>query len=175
MRRIMLTAVLFVLSGIPQTSAPKSPFSIAVVPTTSRDESSTIEMARKTPREFFVVLTNVSQQDQLVWETWNSWGYQTISFELSTADGRKVLVSMRNQGFTVNFPGTFLIRPGEHQVFAIRLGTEWETHPSLAMKNEMPIKLKAVYEVHPTDESAQYKVWIGRIESRVYDLTLRQW
>jgi hypothetical protein len=175
MRRIMLSAVFFTLFGIPQTSAPKAPFSIAVVPTTSRDESGTIEMARKTPREFFVVLTNVSHQDQLVWETWNSWGYQTISFELSTTDGRKVLVSMRNQGFTVNFPGAFLIRAGEHQVFPIRLGTEWETHPSLAMKNEMPIKLKVVYEVRPTEESAQYNVWTGRIESRAYDLTLRQW
>jgi hypothetical protein len=94
-----------------------------------------------TPEDFYVVFTNVSAEPQAVWEYWNSWGYQTVTFELTTEDGRKFLVSKRPQSFTMNFPSEFLIEPGEHQVFAIRLNDEWETHPALPKAAEMPIIL----------------------------------
>jgi len=157
--------------------AQKSPFSLSVVPETSRGEGlgSTIDMAHDKPRDFSVVLTNVSSEPQAVWEYWNSWGYQTVSFELTTVDGKKFLVSRRQEAFTRNFPSTFLIEPSEHQVYAIRLDEWWETHPSLPKTDETPITLKAIYEVAPTPEAAQYKVWTGRLESRSYNFKLRQW
>ena len=132
-------------------------------------------MAHDKPRAFYVVLTNVSAEPQAVWEYWNSWGYQTVSIELTTVDSRKYLVSRRQEDFTRNFPSTFLIEPGEHQVYAIRLDQEWDTHPSLPKAAETPITLKAIYEVVPTPEAAQYKVWTGRLESRTYKFNLRQW
>src|SRR6266481_3984441 len=69
-----------------QSSVQKSPFSLSVVPEASHGEpfGSSIEMAHNKPRDFYVVLTNVSSQTQAVWEYWNSWGYQTLSFELTT-------------------------------------------------------------------------------------------
>jgi hypothetical protein len=159
-----------------EAKAQKSPFSLSVVPETSRGDGfgSTIDMAHDKPRDFYVVLTNVSSEPQAVWEDWNSWGYRTISFELTTVDGKKFVVSKRPGIFTVNFPSTFLIEPGEHQVFAIRLDQWWETHPSLPKANQTAITLKAIYEVPPTPEAAQYKVWTGRLESRSYNLKLRQ-
>jgi hypothetical protein len=164
-------------SAKPQPNVQTSPFSLTVVPETSYGErfGSSIEMAHNKPREFYVVLTNVSAEPQAVWEYWNSWGYQTVSFELTTLDGKKFIVSRREEDFTKNFPSTFLIQPGEHQVYAIRLDEWWETHPSLRKTNETAITLKAIYEVPPTPEAAQYKVWTGRLESRTYDFKLRQW
>jgi hypothetical protein len=94
---------------------------------------------------------------------------------LTTVEGKKVLVSRRQEEFTRNFPSTFLIEPGEHQVYAVRLDERWTTHPSLPKTAEMAITLKAIYEVAPTPESAQYKVWTGRVESRNYNFNLRQW
>ena len=153
----------------------KPPFSLSVVPQTSHEEpfGGSIEMAHNKPREFFVVLTNVSPETQPVWEYWNSWGYQNISFELTTANGKKFVVSRNQEGFTRNFPSTFLIGPGEHQVYAIRLDEWWETHPSLPKVAETSITLKATYEVSPTAEATQYNVWTGPLESRSYKLTLR--
>jgi hypothetical protein len=160
-----------------QSSVQKSPFSLSVVPETSHGEGfgSSIEMAHNKPRDFYVVLTNVSSQTQAVWEYWNSWGYQTVSFELTTADGKKFLASKRQQEFTKNYPSTFLIEPGEHQVYAIRLDERWETHPLLPKTDEASITLKAIYEVAPTPAATQHKVWTGRLESRTYNLSLRQW
>jgi len=50
------------------------------------------------------------------------------------------------------------VEPGEHHVCPIKLDEWWETHPALPKTDEMPIKLKAVYEVTTTPEAAQYKV-----------------
>jgi hypothetical protein len=160
-----------------EPSVQKFPLSLSVVPETSRGErfGSTIDMAHDKPGEFYVVLTNVSAEPQAVWEYWNSWGFQTVSFELTTAGGKKFLVSRRPEIFTVNFPSTFLIEPGEHQVYAIRLDGRWDPHPSLPKTDETAITLKAIYEVPPTPEAAQYKVWTGRLESRTYNFKLRQW
>ncbi len=113
-----------------EPSVQKFPLSLSVVPETSHGEpfGSTIEMAHGKPRDFYVVLTNASAERQAVWEYWNSWGYQTVSFELTTEDGKRFVVSRRQEEFTRNFPSTFLIEPGEHQVYAIRLDEWWETH-----------------------------------------------
>jgi hypothetical protein len=146
------------------------PFSLSIVP-----GSRGITMAKNKPDEFYVVLTNVSREPQAVWESWNSWGYQTISFELTTTDGKKFVISRRQEYFTMNFPSTSLVKPSEHQVFAIRLDEWWETHPTLAKSDEMPITLRAVYEVTLTPEATQYKVWTGRLESHTYNCSLRQW
>jgi hypothetical protein len=85
-----------------EIGVPKPPpLSISVVPASSRGEGfgSSISMANEKPSDFYVVLTNTSSEQQAVWEYWNSWGYQTISFELTTADGKKFLVSRRERRF----------------------------------------------------------------------------
>jgi len=160
-----------------KADAQKPPFSISIVPETNQVQpfGGSIAMAREKVRVFHVVLTNVSPETQAVWEDWNSWGYQNVAFELVTESEKKILISKRQTGFTRNFPSTFLIEPGEHQVYDIRLDEEWEAQPALAKTDEMAITLKAIYQVLPTDEAAQYKVWTGRAESRPYKFKLRQW
>jgi hypothetical protein len=148
----------------------QSPFSVSIVVGRPR-----IAMAKNKPDEIYVVLTNVSGELQAVWESWNSWGYQTISFELTTADGKKFTVTRCQEDFTRNFPSTYVIKPGEHQVFAIRLDEWWETRPSLPKGDEALITLKAIHEVTPTPEATKYKVWTGRVESRSYNCSLRRW
>ena len=154
---------------------PKAPFTLAIVPTHSSEDRAGITMAYDTTNAFYVVFTNISDQPQSVWEYWNSWGYQTVSFEFTTTDGHKFIASRSPQGFRRNFPSTFVIQPGEHQVYVVQLDRRWEAHPALPKVEEMPITLKAVYEVSPTPEATQNKVWTGRIESKTYNLTLRHW
>jgi hypothetical protein len=148
----------------------RPPFSLSVVPGRSG-----ITLAKKKPDEFYVVLANVSGVPQVVWESWNSWGYRAISFELTMADGTKFVLSKKQEEFTRNFPSTFVVAPGEYQVYPIKLDEWWETHPTLPKRDEMPITLKVVYEVTPTPEATQYKVWTGRVESHSYNFSLRQW
>jgi hypothetical protein len=157
--------------------AQNPPFSISIVPETNHVQpfGGSIAMAREKARTFHVVISNVSSETQAVWEDSNSWGYQNVSFELVTENGKKILLSKRQAEFTTNFPSTFLIEPRENQVYDIRLDEEWKAQPTLAKSDEMAITLKAIYEVPPTPEAAEYKVWTGRVESRSYKFKLRQW
>ncbi len=131
-------------------------------------------MAGEKADEFYVVLTNVSKVAQPVFESWNSWGYQAVSFEFTTADGRKFHRLKDDQIFTRNFPSTFLIPPGEHQVFPIRLDKQWLVSPDFASakNDETPIVLTAVYRVGISPEAGKQQVWTGRIESKSYQVNL---
>src|SRR6202041_3583659 len=124
------------------------PFSLSIVPGRSGD----ITMAKKNPNVFFVVLTNVSGLPQPVWESWNSWGYQALTFELTTTDGKKFVVSKKRHDFTANWPSWLLVKPGEHQVFAIELDESWATNPTLPASDRMPITMKAIYEIAETPQ-----------------------
>jgi hypothetical protein len=188
-KRIIFSFFAFVLVAISQADAPSPPFSLAIVPTHCYGDDCIITMdhlnpAKIKPSEFYVILTNNSRQNQPVYEDWNSWGFQTISFELTTAEGKRSVISKRNRNFDVNRPTTFLIKPGQHQVFPIVFDDEWETNPTPQWNAEMNVTLKAVYEVSsnygtfgdivfPT--TVKEKVWKGRIESPSYGITLKQY
>jgi hypothetical protein len=172
MRINFLPLIALAFLGASRVDDAKAPFRLTIVPSTSSSQGRSIAIAEKQPREFYVVLTNVSTESQPVWEYWNSWGYQTISLEFTTSDGRKIVVSKRPQDFTKNFPSTFLILPGEHQVYPIRLNKEWDTGPKLSEAAETVVTVKAIYEVSSSSESRRYNVWSGRAESGSYTFTL---
>ena len=94
---------------------------------------------------------------------------------MTTANGKRFVLSRGLEEFTKNNPTTFAVQPGEHQVYAFHLDKWWVSNPTLPKADEMPVTLKAVYQVAPTREASEQKVWIGRVESHTYQFTLRQW
>jgi hypothetical protein len=161
-------------SDLTVTQTQKTPFRVSIVPTRSASDSRVITIASQKPHEFYVVLTNISNETQPVWETWNSWGSRTISFEFKFGNNPPILVARGPEAFTINFPSTFLIPPGEHKVYPIRLDRWWNT-AGIPKSDETPVIVRTIYEVPNTPEASQYKVWVGRVESPNYELTLRQW
>jgi hypothetical protein len=153
------------------------PLSISFVPAWSGPSGRGISMATNTLDTFYVIVTNVSDDVQTAFRTSNSWGYYAVSFELQTVDGRTFAISKKPQAFTKNTPTTFVIPPREQMVFPIKLDAEWDAVPPLPIADETPlaVTLKAIYEVKPTPESAQQKVWSGRVESRAYHFNFRHW
>ncbi|MCM3872628.1 MAG: hypothetical protein ND895_18255 [Pyrinomonadaceae bacterium] len=160
-------------SNLTVTQAQKTPFTLSIVPTGSTSDSRVITIASQKPHEFYVVLTNISNEPQPVWETWNSWGSRTISFEFTFGNNPLILIARGPEIFTRNFPSTFLIPPSEHKVYPIRLDKWWDVG-SIPKSTEMLVSVKAVYEAPVTPEAATYHVWTGRVESRNYSVTLRQ-
>jgi len=156
-----------------------SPFILSVVPTQSEREpiGRRISMAKTSPGTFYVILTNTSKEPQAAFESWNSWGYQAVSFQVQTADGRHFVITKKQHDFTRNFPSPFIIPPGDHMVYPISLNHEWNVAPAFPIADATPlsITLKAVYEVHPTPEAVKGKVWTGRVESKTLELKLRHW
>src|SRR5437763_322486 len=44
----------------------------------------------------------------------------------------------------------------------------WVSNPAFPKVDEMPITLRAIYQVSPTREASEHKVWTGRVESHGY-------
>jgi len=67
--------------------------------------------------------------------------------------------------------------PGEQMVFPIKLNDDWSAIPPLPIADEepIPVRLRVIYEVGPTQESSAQHVWLGRVESRIYNLSFRHW
>jgi len=183
-RQILVTILLFCLFGCRSVPAPsnasgnlnatpaqKTPFTVSIVATRSTSDSRVITIAAEKPDEFYVVLTNVSNEPQSVWETWNSWGSRTISFEVTFGNNPPILVAREQEEFSKNLPSTFLIPPGEHKVYPIRLDKRWDVG-SIPKSTEARASVKAVYEVPVTPEASTYHVWTGRVESGNYNVTL---
>jgi len=172
MRAWATSALLLVVAG---SATASTPFRVALVPTKSQEGGQIIEAAAKNPRTFYVVVTNDSPDPQLVWETWSSWGYRTISFDVTLQDGSTRHVSRKEEAFTRNFPSTFSIATAGYQVYPIQLDSAWANLPVFRGKGEVKVTVEAIYEVQPSPEADQHCVWVGRVVSERYVLTLRHW
>ncbi len=77
--------------------------------------------------------------------------------------------------WTKNYPDFMELAPGEHYVIDVYPHRGWTGFPLPASGKEMKLKLRAVYEIRPDDDSKKLNVWTGRIESDPVDVTLYNW
>lgn len=157
-------------SALSKRQSAEAPFSVAIVP----GEGGVLTMGHNA-RDFYVVLTNTSNETQKTWEYWNSLGYQTISFQITMPNGQKSLVMRVPEDFARDFASTFAVPPGEHEVFVIRFDRNWQEDPPIPDRVEIPITIKAIYDVPSSSATAQHKVWTGHVESHSYQFPLYQW
>ena len=134
-----------------------------------------ITTARKDPDTFYVVLTNISNKPQSTWETGNSWGDGTISFDFTMPNGMHFLTTAIRQNYTRNIPSTYVIPPGEHEVYPIKLDSDWENRPPRSGDGVVPVTVKAIYDVRRGSDSDAFHVWTGRVESASYHFSLWYW
>jgi hypothetical protein len=153
----------------------EKPMRLQIVPESRSTEIGSISSGNDSKRCFYVVLTNLINKPQSVFEYWNSWGYQNISFEMTLSDGHKSKITMRDQGFTKNSPSTYSIPPDGHQVFLIIFNKEWDGLPKFKEAGQTQVKLKAIYSVTETPASKAKKIWTGTISSDEVSIELNHW
>jgi hypothetical protein len=94
---------------------------------------------------------------------------------MTLQNGTTVTLFKKPQRFTRNIPRAFVIPPHEHQVFPIRLDSEWQNRPTFPAAGSEPITPRVIYEVAPSTEATNQTVWAGRVASQSYALTLHHW
>lgn len=120
------------------------------------------------PSRFYVILRNKTGEPQRLFEYWNSWGYQNISFYFYMADGVHV-VTRKNQDFTHNFPSTYEVPGGETMVFPITFDNWWHELPNID-EGESKVKMQVVYKCNPSFVAKEAKSWTGVVASKVYEV-----
>ncbi len=121
---------------------------------------------------FHVVLTNTSGKDLRIWESWNSWGYFNLSFELTREDGKMVVVERGPHMWTMNGTTYWMMKPGDLHIFDVWFPDDWSDLPNAAKKAEA-VKLRAVFSSPASKDSEKLGVWSGTVKSPEVAVTLQ--
>jgi hypothetical protein len=115
---------------------------------------------------FHVLWRNTSDRPLRIWAESSSWGYESLSFEITDATGKHWRALKRKAVFTRNIPTYVTIAPGQTLVKRVFFGdtTAWENFP-LEKDQPFTVRIHAVFQVAPSPEATQFAVWTGRIES----------
>jgi len=115
---------------------------------------------------FHVLWRNTSDRPVRIWAESSSWGYESLSFEITDAAGKHWRALKRKTLSTRDIPAYVTIAPGQTLVKRVFFGdaTAWEGFP---VEKDQPfsVRIHAVFQVAPSPEAAQSAVWTGRIES----------
>jgi hypothetical protein len=190
MKQNIILCLAFVLSGVlsgcstarpPDSDNPLS-LTIALLDSPFRQEA---YIAINTNCHFHVVISNNSNRPQNLLMEGSSWGWETLSFELTDEKGNKYLVHRTPAIWTDNAPVYWILKSGEHYVRDICFAqiyqgqNSWSGFPErLSTGQNLKVKMKAIFEVN-LDKGEDTALWHGRIESqpvmcRMFDDRSRQ-
>ncbi|HEX3799502.1 MAG TPA: hypothetical protein VH413_12455 [Verrucomicrobiae bacterium] len=171
----LLIASSILLAGCGTTSErthPNSPIAITI-PYGSLDSPGSYLPGSRHSNNFYVLLTNVSDQPVRLWTEWCSWGYFSLQFEVTEKNGTVHVLKKKWINFYVNFPDYDSLKPNQSMVWNIELSSqEWEDLSWLPKDGGAAVKLKVIYQVNADDDSDEHTIWTGREVSDAYDFTL---
>ena len=145
--------------------SPKPPLAVRIVPMTFQGKGERTITLWQPSHHFYVVLTNVSDKPIRLWKEWCSWGYFCLSFEVKDETDKVTAVMKSPRPWSKNYPDWTIIPPGDHMVFEVTFGSDWDK-PVLPEKGKsMQVKMRAIYEIRPDDDTKKAEVWTGRITS----------
>jgi hypothetical protein len=176
MNKITLFACLFFFSLYPLQAVDK-PFGVSIVPKDRSEHLSFISWASGSNQTFFVVLVNLTDRPQPVFERSNSWGHQSLFFYMTLSDGRKITITVRPSVFTRNLPTTYVVPPHSYEVCPIIFNDDWigNPNPGFGKPGDTKVTLKAIYKIPPSQEADKKGVWVGQIESESIEVDVHHW
>ena len=162
---LLLVVFLAVLSG---SAASDNGAAVAAV-SDVRVALAVVEGHRTTNSPLHVIIENASGEPQSHFEEWNSWGYGNLTVEWTDAAGNTGKVAKVPGVWTVNFPSTVTLQPGDALVrevsFDSKLWQGWPEVPSGAT-----LTLQVTY--HSSGEPAA-DGWTGSVTAKVQTVLFR--
>lgn len=131
---------------------------------------------------FNIILQNISQKSQTIFEYQNSWGFYSLTLEITGLDGKTldkpIVIKQPGLGWGGNGPSTSTLKPKALVVreFWLRLPEKGVTEANAKNDDQFPlfgessrreVTMRAVFSVLPKDKNANqnHTVWTGRIVS----------
>jgi len=113
--------------------------------------------------DFYVVMSNKSQNPVRFWKDWCSWGYYNITFDIKSGNGEVYHLKKKETSWFKNFPDYYIVPPGSYFVIPVNF-SRWESIPD-GIRNGDAVSLKAIYSTSSDKYSEEFKVWTGVVES----------
>jgi len=123
---------------------------------------------------FHVVISNNTNTQQKIWQSWNSWGFYNLRFDILNDKNEVIhsVVKNPNRVWTVNYPSQTTIRPKQHFVMDIDLShKDWVVDRGdknyqrfstfLKTRERYNLNIRMVYENRKDDEAEKLSTWTG--------------
>jgi len=128
------------------------------------DTNDTRVLCRSWDKNFHVVLRNVSNKSQNIWQDSNSWGYDALTFEVMDESGKKWVTKKILASFDQNGPMFWTLKPNESLVidvsFADDQKSDWQKWKGFP--HNQTVSMQAIFEIRKDAWSQKYSVWTGR-------------
>jgi hypothetical protein len=119
-----------------------------------------------------LAVTNSSGRELRAWEWHNSWGWQSLTFELRLDDGLRVEIAHKAREWTKNGPDYFSLAPSESCTLSIDLRDGWwelvggdKARFAQSGWREKPLGLRARLQISSTPESDRLGIFTGIVYS----------
>ena len=124
---------------------------------------------------FHVLVTNISDVPQRIWQDWNSWGWFNLRFEFVEAGRRVIRAAKTGHVWSGNAPICWTLAPHEVHVFDVYFADPekgWDGFPPLEKTERKYFTITAIYETGESAESKAQRVWTGKIASEPLNVLL---
>lgn len=124
-----------------------------------------LEIRKSGPSSGTVILANRGSSTLRVWRSGNSWGDDTLFFEI-VSNGRASEIRRTPQTYTRNLPASVALEPGGAQEFPFDMGDgEWEPEAAVQRATAPEARITAIYRVAASPEATAQGVWVGEVRS----------
>ena len=139
-------------------------------------------------KHFYLMVTNHSDENVIIWEEMNTWGFKNFFFEILDEDDNVVYTIKKNDNvkWTENNAEPLVIQADETYVREVNFTQRhwvlpvqddlpqgsYVHYPEVYRKNKeyMTVKMRAVLEIK--DEHEDIDNWVGRIQSKAQKVNL---
>ena len=183
MRKICLTVMVALLfSQSAYAAVDKSPFKITLVIPEKKiflPIPGTKPFLNREP-DFHVLLQDISDKPQYIWDEHWSPGYRNLSFEM-IMDNKRISIEKPEVSWRRNTPYTVIIEPGEYKIFNVYVSSyTWNFPKPEGVPKPKIVKLKAIYRNESRNEHFLFSsdiakgknIWAGQTESDPLDVTV---
>jgi hypothetical protein len=123
-------------------------------------------------RHYHVAISNLSSQPLRLWDDHCSEGEFNLAFEIADDKGLK-LIRRRGQDWAKNFPITVELQPGDQFVSEFSFDpSKWELPWADLQIGTRRVRMRAIYQIEPTEIARKKGIWTGKIASGYSDYTL---
>lgn len=116
---------------------------------------------------FHVLVTNISDTPQRIWQDWTGWGYFNLRLEFTDADGTTATATKLGKNWSSDGPVSWTLAPHETHVIDVYFADpkQWTGFPSLKDDRKL-FTIRAIYESLDSAESKVQGVWTGKVISQ---------
>jgi hypothetical protein len=163
-----LTAISMVTSnpGASAAVAASPSLDISLAAPRSSDESPPLIALTAGSPQISVVFTNKGEGSVRLWSDSCSWGYESLSFELTDSKGRISRVTRAELVWDKNVPAWDELASGASRATDVTLSAAaWRGLPKVKPGERRAVRIRAIYHVEPDSDATAHHVWVGAVRS----------